>query len=126
MSDDRRAIINTHDQLSAAGGGVAIMVSYGGIRDRYVDGWIVYRLSGSGKAIATNPKAAWYHDGHKWFSMGMLSAGGSFHERRRKALESAVAWVKEQGWYDGEWKRNGMGDFVPVAVQKQFPIRRRK
>lgn len=119
-----RGIINTHDQLRAAGGGVAITVAYGSGRDHYVSGWHVYRLGADGKQIPTDPGAPFYQHGCKWF--GLLLRKGSFHERKRHAAAEAQAWVKEQGWYAGEWKRNAMGDFVPADTQKRFPIRRRE
>jgi hypothetical protein len=117
-----RGIINTYDQMIASGCGVAIVVSWGGIRDRYVDGWLVLRRDKQGREVPTDPKAPWYHHGHKWFGM---RSNGSFAERRHEAFLRAAAWVAEQGWYSGEWKRNALGDFVPADVQKRFPIKRR-
>jgi len=114
--------INTHEQLKLSGGGVAIVLSYGGIRTQYVDGWSIYRVDSNGKQISTDTMAPWYCHGKKWISSTNLS--GTFAERQRAALELAKKWVAEQGWYDGEWSRNRLRDYVPTAVNKQFPIRK--
>jgi hypothetical protein len=121
-----RDLINTHDQLRAAGGGVAITVAYSSGRETYVSGWHVYRLGPDGKQIVTEAKGHFWDHGCKWFSLGMGRPGESFHEKKRRALAEAQAWVREQGWYDGEWKRNAVGDVVPADIQKRFPIPRRK
>lgn len=116
--------INTHDQLRKAGGGIAITVATGGIRQTYVNGWYVYRLGPDLRPIPTNPDAPWYDHGKKWF--GNSSAEGkTFHERQRNALETAKRWVAEQGWYDGEWVGNRDRCYVPKDINKRFPIRRR-
>jgi hypothetical protein len=127
MTNEQEAVrlINTFDQLKAAGGGVALVVSMGGSRDTYVDGWLVLRLNARGESLVTDKDAAWYHHKRKHFSMP-LGRDVPFAERRRLAFEEARAWVAEQGWYTGEWKRNAIGDFVPADVQKRFPIKRRK
>ena len=116
-------VLNTHGQLVAAGGGVAIITSYGGTRDSFVDGWEIYVVEANGKARPTDEDAAWYHYGRKHVSMRTV---GNFHERRREALEKAKAWVAIQLGEDGPWSRNAIGDFVPSRVQKQFPIKREK
>jgi len=117
---ETREVLNTHQQLTLAGGGVAITLAYNGVRDQSVYGWAIYRVDAKGKQIVTNPDAAWYEYGEKVFR----GKGASFHERQRDALEAAKKWVAEQGWYDGEWKRNRMRDYVPAGVDKRFPIRR--
>lgn len=117
-----REIINTHDQLRAAGGGVAILPSYTGTRTQYFYGWAVYRLNAEGKQITTDPKAHWSDYGKKVFST-LGAKGVSSAERSRNALAAAKQWIAEQGWYDGEWTRNRVRDYVPRDINKRFPIR---
>ena len=123
--EPERSIINTHDQLRALGGGVAIVVSYGGGRDTHVDGWCVYRVDARGQRLVTDKDAAWYRNSLKWFPLDS-GLGLSFAERRTRAAEAAKAWVAKQGWYGGEWKRNAVGDYVPIEAQRRFPIKRRR
>ncbi len=123
-------ICNTHQQLQASGAPwVAILVSWGGIRAQYVQGWSVYRLLDGKQVATTDPKAPWYEHGAKVFRMvprhSHGTPNGTFAERRRAALQQAQAWVAAQGWYAGAWARNASGDYVPAAVQARFPIRRR-
>lgn len=119
-----KEIVNTHEQLVAAGGGVAITRSYTHGRTVYFYGWAIYRVV-NGKQVATNPKAAWYDYGKKVFSA--TGAGGDTPaERSRNALEAAKQWVAEQGWYDGEWARNQSRDYVPKDINKRFPLRKDK
>jgi len=120
-----REIINTHDQLIAFGGGVALLKAHGGIRTKYVSGVLVYRVNAKGHEVVTDPKAAWYHYHRKHFS-NFLNREGTFPERQRMAEDAAKQWVAEQGWYDGPWVRNGFGDLVPEVVQKQFPLKRKR
>jgi len=115
-------VVNTHDQLIAMGGGVAIVVSHGGARTDYVDGFLVYRVVG-GRAVVTDPDTAWYHHGRKWFSNSAYRNEGH-HKAQAKAALDAQRWVREQGWYDGPWVRNGQRDWVPDEVNRLFPIRR--
>lgn len=120
---NERDIINTHDQLRAAGGGVAIVPNYTGTRTQYFYGWAVYRVNEHGQQIATNPKAPWYDYGKQVF--GAMGAGGKTPaERSRNALAAAKAWVAERGWYDGEWARNRARDYVPKDINARFPIRK--
>ncbi len=116
-------IVNTHQQLVAAGGGIAIVTHRGGARSDYVAGWGVYRVGPDGKKIDTNPNAPWYDYGKKVFLNSSFS--GSFHERSRAALERAKQWITEQGWHKGNWKRNRMRDYVPAEIDLKFPIRKR-
>lgn len=118
-----REIRNTHDQLMAAGGGVAIMPAYTGTRTMYRNGWVVYRLAANGKQIVTDPKAHWADYGKKWFSESLQPNRATVKEARAAALETAKKWIAEQGWYDGEWKRNRQRDYVPADINKRFPIR---
>jgi predicted metalloprotease with PDZ domain len=53
-----------------------------------------------------------------------FAESGTPAERKRAALDAAKKWVAEQGWYDGKWARNRMHDYVPVHVNKQFPLRK--
>lgn len=106
---------NTHDQLRLAGGGVAIIASYSQGRDSAFNGWSVYRVGADGKQIDTAGKdAPWYHCGKKYFPA--QRAG------RMDSLESAKAYVRAKGWYDGPWVRNRMYDYVPKAINEQFPL----
>ena len=116
-------VINTHDQLLLNGGGVAIVPSYGGTRTRYFYGWAVYRINKRGSQIVTDPNAHWSDHGKKVFSAS-LAEGETSVERSRNALAAAKKWVAEQGWYDGEWARNRIRDYVPKDVNKRFPIRK--
>lgn len=118
-----REIINTYDQLRAAGGGVAILSSYTGTRTQYFYGWAVWRVGANGKQIVTDPKAHWSDYGKKVFS-ATGAAGATPAERSRNALTQAKQWVAEQGWYDGEWTRNRMRDYVPREINKRFPLRK--
>lgn len=120
-SEAPRPIINTVDQLKAAGGGVAIVRTLSQGRHPHVCGWSVCRMV-RGKFVATDPKASWYHNGQKVFYN--LGHEGTFHERQQAVFREAVAWVAEQGWYTGDWKRNAVKDYVPADIQRRFPIRR--
>jgi len=115
-----RDIVNTHDQLRAAGGGVAIVPTYTGTRTQYPYGWGIYRMGADGKQIVTDSKAHWADYGKKIFSHNRHK--GTPAECKRLSLEEAKRWVAEQGWYDGEWKRNRMRDYVPAEINKRFPL----
>lgn len=117
---------NTHEQLVKAGGGVAITPSYTGTRTQYFYGWAIYRVNEHGKQIATDPKAHWSDYGKKVFSASFGVEGGSPAERSRNALAAAKQWVAERGWYEGEWTRNRMRDYVPKEINKRFPLRKDK
>lgn len=121
MSDEA---INTHDQLRKAGGGVAILPSYVGARTQYFYGWSVYRVGADGKEIPTDPNTHWTNYGRKVFSKLPQQNGLTPAERSRGALEAAKRWVAEQGWYDGEWTRNRMRDYVPKEINKRFPLQK--
>jgi hypothetical protein len=97
-----------------------ISASYNVGRDTYFDGWIVLRVNADGKELATDKDAAWYHYKRKWFG----SAGDN--DRGKAALAKAQAWVAGQGWCSGPWTRNRMHDYVPAAINKAFPIPKRK
>ena len=113
-------IHNTYDQLAAAGGGIAIMVSWGGIRDKYVNGWQIYRLNADGKQLVTDKDAAWYHCQRKWFSH--MGYPGTRHQKQAAELEEAKAWVAETYGEQGPWKRNRSRDYVPERINAAFQI----
>jgi len=111
-------IYNTHYQLVAAGGGIAIIYQgHGGARSMQYPAWRVYRVNARGVKLATDPTAHWMDGGCKRFSV---------HNREDKKvqLELAVQWVKEQYGEEGPWKRNRTGDMVPERINAQFPIRK--
>lgn len=87
MINAAREIINTHEQLKAAGGGVAIQVCYSGIRERYVYGWSVYRVGPDGKQIDTDPNAHWSDYGKKVFR----GEGKSFSRAPAQRLRAGEA-----------------------------------
>lgn len=118
-----REIINTYDQLRAAGGGVAIIPNYTGTRTQYFHGWAIYRVNGQGKQVITDPDAHWSDYGKRVFST-LGQNGATPAERSRQALTAAKQWVAEQGLYNGEWQRNRARDYVPKEINQQFPIRR--
>lgn len=107
-------ICNTHDQLHAAGGGVAITRQAG-------SGWCIYRLDEKGSAVPTDPEGPWYNGGMKTF----LSIGaGPMKARRDAALAKAIAWVAKTYGETGPWVGNRLGDKVPERIAKAYPIRR--
>lgn len=116
-------IINTHDQLKANGGGVAIVPTYTGVRTIHPYGWGIYRVGKDGKAIPTDPNAHWTEYGKKVFPHNRHN--GTPAEQKRASLEAAKAWITEQGWHDGEWTRNQARDYVPKEVNDNFPIAKR-
>jgi len=108
-----RRIINTYDQLVAAGGGVAI--SYQPSDRMAVAGWRVFRVA-NGKIVATDPKAHFLDHGQKTFTCSRNDKAAQF--------TAAKAWVAATYGEHGPWKMNAMRDYVPERIQKQFPIRR--
>lgn len=107
-------LLNTHDQLVAAGGGVAIIVAHSPGRSRSPCGWSVYRIV-DGKQVITDKIAAWYERGMKTFHYGTT---------KMEAFEAAKAWVAEKYGESGPWHRNVMRDYVPERIAKKFPIRK--
>lgn len=108
-------LINTFDQLCAAGGGVAISPSSSSTsRAAYTPAtaWLVWRVVNK-KTVVTDPKAAWYNHGMKAFN---------FIESKQAALAQAKAWVRDKFGEQGPWVRNRMGDVVPVRINKAFPL----
>lgn len=109
-------ITNTHDQLVASNGGVAITPAQTQGRSPRFYGWTVYRIDAKGREVVTDCNAAWYNYGRKTFSATMKG--------RMESLQEAKEWVAAQGWYDGKWVRNRMFDYVPADVNKRFPLPR--
>jgi hypothetical protein len=89
-TEDKVEIINTYQQLRAAGGGVAITPSYNGIRTQHFHGWAVYRVNAEGKQIVTDTNAHWSDYGKKVFSAHFRD-GDSPAERSHNALAEAAA-----------------------------------
>lgn len=120
MPDEK--IINTFDQLVAAGGGVAIVPTTIGTsraEKQVATHWLVIRVV-NGKLVDTDPKAAWYFHGRKAF--------GWFAGTKEKAnaLKTAQAWILKTYGINGPWTRNRLGDYVPTIVNKTFPIPKRE
>lgn len=101
--------INTHDQLAAAGSGVAICPAYSGARDR--NGWVVYRVV-RGVRVLTDTRA---HHGLMHFA--------EFGTSRAEALKEAKRWVAETYGERGPWVRNRLGDYLPERIHKAHPLR---
>lgn len=106
--------INTHDQLVAAGGGVAIVPAYTGARSNYRNGWHVYRVNVKGQPLVTDKTAHWTDHHRKHFPDGFS---------RAEALEEAKRWVEATYGERGPWVRNRMGDYLPERIHKAFPLR---
>jgi hypothetical protein len=122
----QRRIINTYDQLKAAGGGVAITVATSGGRDTYVSGWYVTRVNEKGELTDTDPGCQqWYHHKSKHFSCA-LPREQPFHVRRQLAFEQAAAWVHKTYGEAGPWQRNRQGDFLPQRIARKFPLEKRR
>lgn len=117
-----RGIINTYEQLVAAGGGIAITPARIGAREQYIYGWNIYRVNAQGQKLVTDKNAAWYQHGKKWIAPPDGVHG--HHKAQAAALELAKAWVAETYGELGPWKRNRMRDYVPERINKQFPLRK--
>jgi hypothetical protein len=111
-------IFNTHYQLRAAGGGFAI--TWHSKRPRSPIGayWAVIRYmkdqNGVLRQYKTDPQAPWYHHGCKVF--------GGF-QSKTEALAEAKQWCEDNYAFTGKWARNKQGDYLPVDINKKFPIR---
>lgn len=112
-----REAVNTHDQLVLAGGGVAIMKAYAGMRDMRPWAWKVYRVDAHGEVLPTGT------DGYKVFSW--FIAGRPKQEVRAERLQETKDYIAEKFGYSGKWVRNWMGDYVPEDIHKRFPLRPR-
>lgn len=114
-----RPLVNTHDQLVAAGGGIAILYRARGSRPSSVPGWLVLRVDARGVEVATDSRAHFSSYGKKLFI-----AGAS--DTRQAALQKALDWVQQTYGEAGPWVMNAVRDYVPERIQKQFPIPKRK
>jgi hypothetical protein len=110
-------LINTYDQLVAAGGGVAIFMKYTQGRSSRACGWQVYQVDAKGREVLTNKGGPWYEYGRKTFYW-------SSTKPKLDTLEEIKTWIEEHLGEHGPWKRNPMRDYVPERIAKQFPIRR--
>lgn len=114
-------IFNTWDQLKAYGGD-RIAIYYqpqGDSRSVRVPGWYVSRLL-NGKEVATDPKAAWYDYGRKFF---MCPIGMGAREGKPIALKQAIAWAaKTYRLQEFEFVRNRQGSYVERQVNEKYPI----
>jgi hypothetical protein len=116
-------IINTWGQLVAAGGGVGIFstpTSSGRVSTS--PKFQVIRITAQGREIPTDPRPP---DQRPWYDHGRKTFLPFAYNDKAKALAAAQAWVAEQGWYDGPWARNRMGDYLPTNIHKRFPLRPR-
>lgn len=109
--------VNTHEQLKAAGGGIAIITAYAGARSEYRNGWKIYHVNAAGRRVVTDENAHFTDYGCKHF--------GESGTTRAEALEEAKRWVAETYNEHGPWVRNRMGDYLPERIHKAFPLRKR-
>lgn len=113
-------LINTYDQLKAAGGDrIAIIYCGRGLGLTDVPGWTVVRIK-DGRELVTDAKAAWYNRKHKTFSLW-----SRVREGKPKALAEALAWVAEK-YGKTDFARNREGDYVEREVNEKFPLPPRK
>ena len=115
MTDVR--LINTWDQLKAAGGGVAVSYHANGGRTVLPPMWVVWRINAAGQQLQTDAKAAWYMRGSKGFSF----PGGK--DLKEQARLDALAWATKKYGVKA-WARNMFGDYVSATVNAAFPIPR--
>jgi hypothetical protein len=113
-----KEIVNTYDQLCAAGGGVAICYRARGTDARLlgVSSFQIMRVV-RGKIVATDPGAPWYNHGKKTILVC---------DSRADALAEAKRWVAKKYREKGPWKRNRMHDYVPARINDEFPLRGRR
>lgn len=117
-----REIINTYDQLKAAGGGIAICYCAQDTgRGGHPAYFSILKINRRGKEVQTNPRAPWYDHGRQ-----TLTVGHPIAEKKPMVLEAAKAWVSMTYNDIGPWVRNRMGDYVHALVNQQFPIRRNR
>lgn len=110
-----KKIFNTHEQLVATGGGIAITRNYTAGKRNKRNGWRVIKVNADGSQVPTNLDAAWYHYGQKAF-MG----------KAMESLQRAKDWCEKTYGEKGPWARNHSLDYVPARINKQFPIRKPK
>lgn len=111
-------LINTHDQLTAAGGDrVAFIYQTQGYRTMRVAGWhVAHVVNGAWKT--TDARAAWYDRGLKFFD-----ARHPIREGKKAALAEAIAWA-EARYGTRDYVPNRLGDYVEREVNARLPIRR--
>lgn len=106
-------IINTHDQLVAAGGDrIAIYYLPESMGSAH---WRVCRMI-DGKEIKTDLKAHWFNYGNKAFVVWH-----PIRKNKDKTLAEAFAWV-EATFGKKEFVRNRLGEYVEREVNERFPI----
>ena len=110
------AIVNTHGQLVAAGGGIAILFYRDCSRERGGRGahYAIYRMNAEGQQLVTDRNAHWMDHGKKTFYV--------FGTTKPEALAAAQAWVLATYGIAGPWVRNRMGDYVLAEVNARFPL----
>jgi hypothetical protein len=111
-------IINTFDQLTAAGGGLALCYES---PSRWTTPKVSVMRVSEGKLAKTRSDAPWYDHGMKTFIVDRPLT----KENKAAAFAEAQTWVALNFDERGPWKRNRMGDLVPEWIDKRFPIRRR-
>lgn len=117
-----RPIINTWDQLCAAGGDRIALIYHGHDPNPLscrVPKWAVLRIV-NGREVKTDP-GGWYGDN----GMKTFTVHHPLRQHKMPALEGVIAWVREQ-FGPRAFTRNRMGDFVEVEVNAKFPIPPRK
>lgn len=119
MAEPRR-LINTHDQLVAAGGGVGILTAHTEGRSSRACGWTVYRVGANGEEISTATGTPWYEHNRKTFYWPLNVRAAD----KETTLEKTKLWIAEHLGEPGPWKRNAMRDYVPERIAKQFSIRK--
>jgi hypothetical protein len=115
----RRGIVNTWDQVMAAGG-TGVVISYRPYQHRAPGSgpkWRVWRLV-EGEVVVTDPKAAWYNYGQMTFPCHYPLATG-----KKAALVEAIAWA-EATYGKQDFVRNRMGDYLPRAINAAHPLRK--
>lgn len=112
------APINTYEQLQIAKARgypcVAVIVSWGGIRKRYINGMAVYA---PGRRLVIDGPGG-LSDQKKFSFFGY---NGTHHEKLKYATEQAKAWAEKKFGVKG-WERNRMRDWVPTPINTEHPL----
>jgi len=117
-----RPLINSFDQITAAGGR-RFVISYHAREVALAARWVVLGYQ-DGREFVTDPKAAWFDHGRKTF-LPDPSSSKDWRDAKQKAYDEAVAWVKRR--YNAvDFVRNTVGDYVERDVNERFPIPRQK
>ena len=119
-------IINTYDQMVAAGGDrITIFVNHWrGTRETYRDGWHVSRMK-DGKWLVVDPSTKDDVYGLRGSNEFRRDRMGHWREQDARALELAIAWACEK-YGKREFVRNRRGDYVECEVNEKYPIRKRE